>query len=131
MLNGVLSGTLWSVGNVEINPTSSVDIARGSVWQAVLQIGDNWNVYIEPRVILNSDGTISRYLDIKNPSGVWPGLRLSIDKNMLDPSVTYDDSNVATALYGYGGTITSSNPDTPNTECDFSKYKLLAPFFDL
>lgn len=120
VLNGVLSGTLWSVGNVEINPTSSVDIARGSVWQAVLQIGDNWNVYIEPRVILNSDGTISRYLDIKNPSGAWHGLRLSIDKNMLDPSVTYDDSNVATALYGYGGTITSSNPDAPNTECDFS-----------
>ena len=120
VLGSVLSGTLWSVGNVEINPTSSVDLSRGSVWQAVLQIKDNWNVYIEPRIIFNSDQTITRYLDIKRTSGEWHGVRLSIDKNMLDPSVTYDDTNVATALYGYGGTITSSDPEKPNTECDFS-----------
>ena len=113
-LQGVLSGTLWSVGSSAINPTSSGDLSRGSVWQAILQIKDNWNVYIEPRVTLAGNGTITRYLDILSPQGTWNGVRLSIDKNMLDPSVTYDDSEVVTALYGYGGQdpneVTSEDP---------------------
>lgn len=119
-LQTVLAKTLWRVGNVSVNPVSSVDISRGSVWQAVLEIKDNWNVYIEPRVSLSSDGSISRYLDIKATDGVWNGLRLSIDKNFLDPSVTYDDSEVATALYGYGGTIEATTPGGDNVDVDIS-----------
>lgn len=118
-LQGVLSGTLWRVGNVKVNPTSSVDISRGSVWQAVLQIKDNWNVYIEPRVVLSSDGSIARYLDILSTDGEWNGLRLSIDKNMLDPSVTYDDSETATALYGYGGTTTPTQQGEEQEQITF------------
>ena len=119
-LQGVLNGTLWNVGTYDYNPTSSGDISRGSVWQAVLEITDNWNVYIEPRVTLSANGTITRYLDIKDTKGEFNGVRLSINKNMLDPSVTYDDSNVVTAMFGYGGTITSSKPDEENTECNFA-----------
>lgn len=111
-LEGVLNGTLWAVGTFDYNPVSSGDLNRGSVWQSVLLIKDNWNVYIEPRVTLASNGTITRYLDIKSTEGVWNGVRLSIDKNMLDPSVTIDDSEVVTALYGYGGT----DPNDTSTE---------------
>ena len=118
-LSGVLSGSLWSVGK-KLNNVSSANISRGSVWQAVLEIKSNWNVYIEPRVTLASDGTITRHLDILSTSGTWNGLRLSIDKNMLDPSVTYDDSEVYTALYGYGGTITSDDPTVKDKECNFA-----------
>ena len=118
-LSGILTGTGWSVGVKTYNPTSSVDLSRGSVWQAVLQIKDNWNVYIEPRVTLNDDGTILRKLDIFNTDGVFNGVRLSVDKNMLDPSVTYDDSEVATALYGYGGTIHDQSGKGEDTECSF------------
>lgn len=119
-LSGILSGTDWAVGKKEVNPTSSVDLSRGSVWQAVLQITDNFNVYIEPRVTLAADGTITRLLDIKSTDGVWNGVRLSVDKNMLDPSVTYDDSEVATALYGYGGTIHAKDGKGEDTECLFT-----------
>ena len=112
-LQGVLSGTLWSVGNVAVNPTSSADLSRGSVWQCVLQITDNWNVYIVPNVTLSSSGTITRKLDILSTDGVWNGVRLSIDKNMLDPSVIYDDSEVYTALYGFGGTDPEDTSDEP------------------
>lgn len=118
-LSGILSGTGWSVGVKTYNPTSSADLSRGSVWQAVLQIKDNWNVYIEPRVTLNEDGSILRKLDIFSTDGVWNGLRLSVDKNMLDPSVIYDDSEVATALYGYGGTIHDQSGKGEDTECTF------------
>ena len=119
-LSTVLTNTLWSVGSVGINPVSSVTISRGSVWQAILSIRENWNVYIVPRVELAADGTITRKLDIKSTDGEWNGVRLSIDKNMLDPSVTIDDSEVVTAMYGYGGTIIATKKGEENKEVTFA-----------
>jgi phage minor structural protein len=106
-LEAVLTGTLWSVGTgIYPGTVSTVDISRGSVWDAVNAIQQNWNIYIVPRVEISSAGIITnRYLDIKQPTGNWHGLRLSIRKNLLDPSVTYDESEVYTALYGYGGSV--------------------------
>ena len=101
-----LTGTLWAVGNVSATNVSSANIGRGSVWQAVNKIATNWNVYIVPRVTVNNGGAITgRYLDIMTTTGVFRGMRLSIDKNMSDSSVVYDDSEVLTALYGYGGNV--------------------------
>ena len=115
-LGTVLTGTLWSVGNSTVNTSSSVDIARGSVWQAVNAISQNWNVYITPRVTVNSAGSITgRYLDIAPAQGTWRGVLLSIDKNILDSSVTYDDSEVITAMYGYGGSVEVEQSTQPNT----------------
>lgn len=111
-LSTVLTGTLWAVGNSAVSAVNSVDISRGDVWQAVKAIEANYNVYITPRVVVNAAGFITgRYLDItdaQNP--VFRGVRLSIDANMLDDSVIYDDSDVYTALYGYGGSV-----DVPQT----------------
>ena len=106
-LTTVLTGTLWSVGNSSISNSSSVDIGRGSVWQAVNAIAQNWNANITPRIVVNSSGGITgRYLDITAAkTGTWRGVRLSIDKNMSDSAVVYDDSDVITAMYGYGGSV--------------------------
>lgn len=105
-LTTVLTGTLWAVGNSTASGTQSADFSRGSVWDAVNAIQQNWNVYITPRVVISSAGVITgRYLDIAPAQGIWRGLRLSVRKNLYDPSVTYDDSNVYTALYGYGGSV--------------------------
>ncbi len=111
-----LSGTLWSVGTNTASGTQSVDISRGSVWNAVIAIQQNWNVYITPRVVISAAGAITgRFLDIAPAQGTFRGLRLSIRKNLLDPAVTYDDTEVLTALYGYGGNVdvaTSGQDDT-------------------
>lgn len=108
----VLTGTLWAVGNSAVSAVNSVDVSRGDVWQAVKAIEANYNVYITPRVVVNAAGFITgRYLDItdaQNP--VFRGVRLSIDANMLDDTVIYDDSDVYTAMYGYGGSV-----DVPQT----------------
>ena len=115
-LTSVLTGTLWSVGTNTASGTSSGDIGRGSVWQAVNSIMTNWNVYITPRVTVNSSGSITgKYLDISPAQGTWRGVRLSIDKNMADASVVYDDSEVLTALYGYGGMEEVEQEETYNT----------------
>ena len=106
-LTAIITGTLWSVGTTNTaSGTQSADISRGSVWQAVRTIEQNWNVYITPRVVISSAGVITgKYLDIMPAGGTWRGLRLSVRKNLLDPIVTYNDEEVLTALYGYGGTV--------------------------
>ena len=105
-LTTALTGTLWSVGNNSASGTNSADLRRGSVWDAVNTIQQNWNVYITPRVTISAAGAITgRYLDIAPAQGTWRGLRLSVRKNLVDPAVTYDDSEVYTALYGYGGSV--------------------------
>ena len=105
-LTTILAGTLWSVGTDTSSGIQSADVARGSVWQAVNVVSQNWNVYITPRVVISAAGAITgRYLDITPAGGTWNGLRLTIKKNLYDPIVTYNDEDVLTALYGYGGTV--------------------------
>ena len=105
-LSTALTGTLWSVGTDTSSGTQDADFSRGNVWDAVNTIQQNWNVYITPRVTISTAGAITgRYLDIAPAQGTWRGLRLSVRKNFLDPAVTYDDSEVYTALYGYGGSV--------------------------
>lgn len=110
-LTTALTGTLWSVGNSIVSGTQSVDISRGSVWQALLAIANNFNAYIIPRVTFSTAGAITgRYIDIVPAGGTYRGLLLSIDKNIVDSAVIYDDTEVLTALYGYGGSV-----DVPQT----------------
>lgn len=115
-LTTALNGTLWSVGTNTSSGTSSADFSRGSVWQAVTMIQQNWNVYITPRVVISANGTITgRFLDISPAGGTWRGVRLSIRKNFLDPVVTYNDEEVLTALYGYGGTVDTQRSGSDDT----------------
>lgn len=121
VLQGILKDTGWNVGNVAVNPTSSGDIERGSVWQNVSMICQNWNVYIMSRVTVNADGISGRFLDVLSTDGVDRGLRLAVNKNVSDPCVTYDDSELYTALFGYGGTYTEGSGESRATlEYNFS-----------
>ena len=101
-LTALLAGTLWSVGNVSATNTSSVQLSFGDVWEDVRKVEQNWNVYITPRVTVDSTGITGRYLDIAPAEGVWRGLRLSLEKNLDDASVIWDNTRLKTALYGYG-----------------------------
>lgn len=104
-LSSLLTGTLWSVGNVTASNTSSADIGMGSVWQGVRSIETAWNVYITPRVTVGASGITGRFLDIAPASGVWRGVRLAVDKNADEIGVTWDDTQTLTALYGYGALV--------------------------
>jgi len=99
----------WVIGNVSATATSSGDIGLGSIWQNIRTVEQNWNVYIQPRVTFNSGGITGRYLDIVPAQGVWHGLRLSLDKNADEAGITIDDTEVKTALFGYGGTAYEIN----------------------
>ena len=122
-LSSILTGTLWSIGTVTASGTSSGSISYGSAWQGVNTIVSNWNVYITPRITIGPGGITGRYLDIAPAQGNWRGLRLSINSNIEEAGVTYDDTNLLTAMYGYGKTVTEepdieANPPTPEPEPD-------------
>ncbi len=122
-LASVITGSLWAVGNVTATNVSSADISRGSVWQALTTISQNWNVYITPRIVISATGQImARYIDVEPAGGTFRGLRLSIRKNFRDPIVTYNDEDVITAMYGYGGTVGKrrSGRDDENEELTFA-----------
>jgi hypothetical protein len=114
-LGGILTGTLWAVGTNTASGTQTADISRGSVWQGVRTIEENWNVYITPRVTFNASGITGRYLDIAPAGPIWRGVRLSLDKNADEVGVTWDDTNVITAIYGYGGRVADSSGDDTET----------------
>ena len=113
-LRQILTGTGWNVGKVA-GGVSSGDIARGSVWQNVSTIQQSWNVYIVPRVTVTAEGISARYLDIIPSEGIFTGIRLSVNKNVTDPCVTYDDTELYTAMYGYGGTYVEGTGDNKKT----------------
>lgn len=121
VLTTVLSGTGWSVGSVSASNTSSCNIARGNVWQAIKVIEKNWNVYCVPRVVVSATGITNKYIDVIPAGGTFRGVRLSINKNISDSTVTYDDSDVLTALYGYGGQVSvpQSSRDDKSEELTF------------
>lgn len=104
-LTTVLSGTLWQPGNMGVNTAQNADFSRGSVWQTLAVISSNWNCHTIPRVTVENGVITGRYIDVVPAEGTFRGLRLSIRRNMSDSAVTYDDTNVATALYGYGGSV--------------------------
>lgn len=122
-LQTVLAGvSYWSIGNVTASNVSSCDIGRGSVWEAIKTIEQNWNVYCIPRATIGDGGITGKYIDIVPAGGTFRGVRLSIRKNMSDSTVTYDDTDVLTALYGYGGTIdeVQSSGDDQKAELTFA-----------
>ncbi len=116
-LRQLLQGTGWQVGNVTASGTSSGSVSMGNVWQDIRTIEQNWNVYITPRIVMAAGGISQRFLDISPAGGTWRGLRLSLEKNLDDAGVTWDDTNLKTALYGYGKgqTVEGSTENTPLT----------------
>ena len=101
-VTALLDGTLWELGNVTATNVSSASYSYGDVWGDLRTVEQNWNVYISPRVTIDSTGIIGRYIDVRPAEGIFRGLRLALEKNLEDASVTWDTSRLKTALYGYG-----------------------------
>lgn len=101
-LSPALTNTLWEIGTNTDNTEQSMDANIGNVWSMVRDIENDFNVIISPRVTMGANGITGRYLDIAPNVGTWRGVRLSLEKNADEVGVTWDDTDVATALYAYG-----------------------------
>lgn len=110
-LTALLAGTNWSVGAVSSANTATGTVGLCDVWAGVRAIEKSWNVFITPRITINATGITGRYLDITPTTGTFRGLRLSLEKNMTDAAITWDDTNVKTALYGFGKMVDVEGQD--------------------
>ena len=100
--DGLLKSTGWAIGTNTTSNTSSCDISTGDVWNATRTVQQNWNCYIIPRITVGSAGITGKYLDVMPAGGTWRGVRLSLDKNLNEAGVIWDDSKLKTALYAFG-----------------------------
>lgn len=103
IVSALLTNTGWSIGTNTASGTATLKLSNTSVWEALNQVKESFNVYITPRVVIGNNGITARYLDITPAGATWRGLWLSVDRNADTVGVTYDDTEVKTALYGYGG----------------------------
>lgn len=123
-LMSILQGTPWQVGTVYVNPTGSSNFYWVSAWAAVVEAETVWSVRFEPRLTFNGTQITGRFLDIVPASGTFYGVRLTLDRNVSQAGVTYDDRELATAMYGRGrGEIagsTDAGDPTYGRKIDFS-----------
>lgn len=123
-LTSILQGTPWQVGTAYVNPTGSSNFYWVSAWEAVVDAQQIWAVRFVPRLTFNGTQITGRFLDIMSASGTFYGVRLTLDRNVLQAGVTYDDRELATAMYGRGkGEIvgsTDGGDPTYGRKIDFS-----------
>lgn len=104
-VNAVLAGTGWTLGTCTSEATHKPEISMTSVWSALTTIRDLYGLRLEPYVTVSETEITGRYLNIVDNVGVWRGVRIAINKNIDQVGVTYDDSTLITAVYGYGAGI--------------------------
>ena len=123
-LTSILQGTPWQVGTIYVNSTGSSNFYWVSAWEAVVEAETVWGVRFEPRLTFNGTQITGRFLDIVSASGTFYGVRLTLDRNVSQAGVTYDDRELATAMYGRGrGEIvgsTDAGDPTYGRKIDFS-----------
>lgn len=104
-LSMALQGTLWRIGTVTATNRAGAEIKDKNAWKAVCEIRDAWKLRVTPRVTFGPNGITGRFLDAEPDAPVLRGLRLSMNRNIDKAGVTYDDRELATALYGFGKSV--------------------------
>ena len=104
-VTALLTGTGWSIGTCTSTASHKPDIEMTSVWAALTDVRDMMGLRLEPYVTVSETAITGRYIDVVDNVGVWRGVRLSINKNIDQIGVTYEDTSLVTAVYGYGAAL--------------------------
>lgn len=99
----LLQDTAWSIGHVNITQSiETMDIdSYPTVWDAIMSVSEAYVIQIVPRMAYTYSG-IERYIDLLYRRGENRGVRLTLDMNVQQAGVIYDDRDLYTALYGVG-----------------------------
>ena len=104
-VTALLSGTGWSLGQCTSTATHKPDLSMTNAWDALTEVRDMYGLRLEPYLTVSDTAVTGRYLDVVDNVGVWRGVRLSINKNINQVGVTYNDTGLVTAVYGYGAAL--------------------------
>ena len=104
-VTALLTGTGWSIGTCTSTATHKPELEMTSVWAALTDVRDMMGLRLDPYVTVSDTAVTGRYINIVDNVGVWRGVRLSINKNIEQVGVTYEDTSLVTAVYGYGAAV--------------------------
>lgn len=102
----VLRNSRWLPGFIETIDDRDTHVFHTSVKEAMHKnVLDVWGCEMKTRIILNMDGSISRYLDVKRMIGNDTGRRFVYNRNVYYIEKEVSREHIVTALYGYGKSI--------------------------
>ena len=108
-LGDALEGTRWEVGEVDVPGTNGTSWYHISPWEAVTDLVGKWGGQLRADIEVGPDGVTSRKLSLLTSMGTGPGVRFDYGADVTGVTVTYDESDIYTALYCYGKGVESGD----------------------
>lgn len=107
-LTWILAGTNWGVGTVDNVGTASFEWEGTTVYSALTEICDAYNLEVEPVLTVSNNGSVVRKLNLKAAIGTDRAVRFDYAYNLSGVTKTIIDQDVYTACYGYGASNNNS-----------------------
>lgn len=101
-LETALDGTRWEVGECDVTRLAKTSWYHVSPWAAVTNLVEVWGGQLRADIEVDGQGVVSRKLSLLQNMGMGAGVRFDYGSDVTGISVTYDESDVYTALYCYG-----------------------------
>lgn len=108
----LIQDTRFSLGTVSVTADGTVSAYYQSVWSALEEAAEAYGVNIIPYYTFLNGLVSGRYIDIAAAVGEDKGRIFELGDDMTGIRVTYDDSNIKTALYGRGRGVEIESEDS-------------------
>lgn len=111
-LTRILQDTRFTLGRVATLNTGTMTAYYESVYSAMAKMQDAFNVRLVPYYEMANGLVSGRYVDILSLDPEYRGRIFELGDDLTGISITYDDSQVKTALYGRGQGIQIEGEDS-------------------
>lgn len=101
-LTRLLASTRFTLGQAGVNPSGSTTGYYESVWSAMAKAMEAYDVRLVPYYVLSGGKITNRLVDILSTEAEDRGRIFELGDDLAGLSVSYDDSQIKTALYGRG-----------------------------
>ena len=101
-LTRLLASTRFSIGTIGVTPTGTTTGYYESVWSAMVKAMAAYDVRLVPYYTLSGGIVTGRYVDIMSTAASDRGRIFELGDDLTGLSITYDDSQIKTALFGRG-----------------------------
>ena len=98
----LLQDTRFALGTVSSVSVGTCTAYYQSVWSALSEAQDVFNVIITPYYVLTGGIITARKVDVSGTVGDYRGRIFELGDDLTGITIQYDDSNIKTALYGRG-----------------------------
>ena len=111
MIDLVLEGTRYEVGDVESFGNKSSSFFRNNVLESIHKIANLFSGELEDRYVIENGKITGRYIDMVHAIGNDTGKTLELSHDVLKFSQTDETATLFTGLYGVGASIQSERED--------------------